>query len=262
MPELIEVEYYRRSLDPVLGQTLRSVRVDPKSFLRPAGAPTAVFDPLLGATLTGTSRRGKLLLLHLTDADGQVGDIGLRFGMTGRLLIDGRCPIEYLEYSSKRNDAAWDRAVLDFAQRVAVRDQRRLGAIEVDPSLDRLGPEATTLDSDDWRRILSGRRKSIKGVLLDQSLIAGFGNLLSDELLWRCGLDPNSAAGTIDESAIERLTSETVIMIEELTLRGGSHTGDSFALRQTGALCSRCGVPMEHATVATRSTWWCRGHQR
>lgn len=262
MPELIEVEYYRRSLDPVVGEKLRSVRIDPISFLRPPGTPVSIFEHLIGATLTGTQRRGKLLLLHLADDDGPLGDIGLRFGMTGRLLVDGGCPIDRLEYSSGRNDPAWDRATLDFGTTIVLRDQRRLGSIEVDPPLHGLGPDATEMDAVAWANIFQGRRKSLKGVLLDQSLVAGLGNLLTDELLWRCGLDPGQPAGGLDRAAISHLSNELMVVIEELTRRGGSHSGDSFSLRSAGAICSICGCPMEHATVAARSTWWCRGHQR
>ena len=262
MPELIEVEYYRRALNPIIGQQLASVAVSPEAFIRPSGTPVAAFDHLRGARLAATRRHGKLLVLELADDGGPVGEIGLRFGMTGRLLIDGVGPIDRLEYSSARNDAAWDRAILQFDARVSVRDQRRLGSIEIDPDTTGLGLNAETIDEATWTTICSRRRKSIKAVLLDQSLAAGLGNLLSDEVLWRSHIDPRHIASELDDAAIGRLSEQVPIVVAELAARGGSHTGDSFALRAEGEQCTICGHSMRHDTVATRSTWWCSGHQR
>ncbi len=261
MPELIEVEYYRRALDPILGQVLRSVAVEPTSFIRPPGTPLGVFRHFSGTQLTNTRRHGKLLILELGDSEGPAGEIGLRFGMTGRLLVDGTSPIDRLEYSSDRNDPAWDRAVLQFDTSVVLRDQRRLGSIVADPDIAHLGSNVESIDEAGWKAICAGRRKSIKAVLLDQKLAAGLGNLLCDEVLWRCRIAPNRSAGDLDAGAFARLASEIPTVIAELTDRGGSHRGDSFALRTDDAQCSICGQTMSHATVATRSTWWCGGHQ-
>lgn len=262
MPELIEVEYYRRALDPVVGQKLCSVTVTPQAFIRPPGTSVDAFSHLLGSVLTRTRRHGKLLILELTGEDGETGEVGLRFGMTGRLLIDDESPIDQLEYSSSRNDPAWDRAILQFDARVAIRDQRRLGSIEVAPDESGLGPNAETLDRAVLGAIVARRRKSIKAVLLDQSLVAGLGNLLCDEVLWRCSIGPARPAQDLGDGELIRLGVELPRCIEQLAERGGSHTGDSFALRTQGAQCTRCGAAMEHCTVATRSTWWCPGHQR
>ncbi len=262
MPELIEVEYYRQALEPLVGEHLRSVRVEPPSFLRPAGTPVAVFDPLIDSTLTDTRRIGKLLLLEMSDVHGVSGEIGLRFGMTGRLLVDGAGPIERLEYSSGRDEPLWDRAILDFGVPVAIRDQRKLGSIEVDPDLGRLGPDVMSLDNHGWETLLGRRRRAIKSVLLDQSLVAGLGNLLTDEILWRADLAPTRPANALSEAEVSQLGEVAELVIEQLTSRGGSHRGDSFALRNSDAECSRCGESMSHETVGGRSTWWCSGHQR
>ena len=261
MPELIEVEYYRRALDPIIGQELRSVMVEPESFIRPLGAPPAAFASLHGTWLSHTRRHGKLLVLEMSDAAGHVGEIGMRFGMTGRLLVEGQSPIERLEYSSARDDPAWDRAVLHFDSVVSMRDQRRLGSIEMDPDTARLGPNAESISASEWGAICKGRRKSIKAVLLDQRLAAGLGNLLCDEVLWRSHIAPDRAARNLDVAAVERIALTVPVVVAELTARGGSHRGDSFALRHDGSQCSICGHHMRHDTIATRSTWWCGNHQ-
>src|SRR5690606_7502787 len=119
------------------------------------------------------------------------------FGMTGRLLVDGGAAIDRLEYSSDRNDPGWDRFVLTFREGgdLRLRDPRRLGGIELDPDESRLGPDALGLTPAQLRRALDGSAQPLKARLLDQARIAGIGNLLADEILWRAGLDPARPAG-------------------------------------------------------------------
>lgn len=105
MPELIEVEFYRTALTPLIGGPVEAVHVPDESFTRPKGTPTEVFSQLVGESLTATSRLGKLLMLHFGEAGSagvQTGELtlGMRFGMTGRLLVDGTGPIDKLEYAS------------------------------------------------------------------------------------------------------------------------------------------------------------------
>jgi len=264
VPELIEVEYYRRALDRVLGQDVIDVGVSPASYLRPDGEGAAQLAVLVGTTCTHTSRRGKLLLVHFAQAGEPVHTLGIRFGMTGRLLIDGTGPIERLEYSSGRNDPAWDRFRLRLANaEVVVRDQRRLGSVELDAGTDGLGFEASDVSPEDLERVLSGRTKAIKALLLDQSLLAGLGNLLADEVLWRSGIAPSRPCDELSRSDIESLAATIRHTVAELSERGGSHRGDSFSLRSVDAICPKCGSQsMVHATVGGRSTWSCRRHQR
>lgn len=263
MPELIEVEYYRRALDAVVGQDVVDVTVDPPAYLRPPGSDPTELTSLRATTLTGTSRRGKLLLLHFSEASDEVHTLGLRFGMTGRLLIDGEGPIERLEYSSGKNDPSWDRAVITLqSARVSIRDPRRLGSLELDATFEGLGPEASTLEASELEEAVRGRTKAIKAVLLDQALIAGLGNLLSDETLWRAGVAPSRPAGELTVDEVRTLASEIRRTVADLTARGGSHMGDSFSLRADGEACTRCGGAMAHATIGGRSTWSCRVHQR
>lgn len=260
MPELIEVEQYREALDVLCGETVRSVDIPDSAFVRPREAPLEVFDALVGRTLASTSRHGKLLLAHFGTKDDYV--VGMRFGMTGRLLIDGVSPIETLEYASGRNDPAWDRAILDVGgHRVAMRDQRRLGSIELDPDTRQLGVEASTLTASALSGICTRRTKAIKAVLLDQALVAGLGNLLVDETLWQAGIDPRRSAGALSGHEIDAVAAQAVATVRTLSARGGSHTGDSFELRHLDATCHRCAGSMSHDTVGGRSTWWCATHQ-
>lgn len=263
MPELIEVEYYKRALDPLIGQRIGSISFPDEHYTRPVGTPAEAFSQVNGDLLVATSRRGKLLCLH-TGASAEHVDtvLGLRFGMTGRLLIDGVGPIDRLEYSSGRNDPTWDRCVLMIGNSaVAMRDPRRLGSVELDPDLASLGVEAATLTGKQLRTALARRTKAIKAVLLDQKLVAGLGNLLVDEALWAAGVAPNRPANTLTADEIEVLATTAQGTVRQLTKRGGSHMGDTFSERADDGVCPKDGHSMQHDTVGGRSTWWCPNHQ-
>ena len=120
--------------------------------------------------------------------------------MTGRLLVDGQAAIDRLEYSSDRNDPTWDRFGLDFADGGALRlrDPRRLGGVELDPDEGRLGVDAAAIGAAQLRDLLAGSEAPLKARLLDQARIAGIGNLLADEMLWRAGLDPARPAASLE----------------------------------------------------------------
>lgn len=262
MPELIEVELYRRALDPLIGSIVESVDVRHPAFVRPAGAPVQLFAQIVGLELIATERIGKLLLLKLGGHDDPFA-VGLRFGMTGRLLIDGSGPIEQLEYASDRNDEGWDRVVFRIGSvTVAVRDQRRLGSIELDPDLASLGPDAASLVAPALVRAIGSRTKALKALLLDQTLVSGLGNLLVDEILWRAAIDPRTPVSALSSPAIVALADTIRATVHDLTKRGGSHTGDTFVHRVPGARCPRCAHPMQRDQVGGRTTWWCPEHQR
>ena len=102
----------------------------------------------------------------------------------------------------------------------------------------------------------------LKARLLDQSRIAGVGNLLADEILWRAGLSPLRPTGWLLPAELRRLHRHLRATLEELLERGGSHMGDLMAERRVGGRCRRDGAELAHGTVGGRSTWWCPAHQR
>ena len=256
---MIEVEYYRRVAERTLGRTIARVHAPDDWYLKGGTTATALRRTLREATVTGTRRVGKLLLLD-TDA----ATLGLRFGMTGRLLVDGAGPIEKLEYSSGRNEPSWTRFALRFdgGGELAVVDPRRLGGVVLDPSLDHLGIDALDIRQRDLRAMLDHSRAPIKAWLLDQSHVAGVGNLLADEILWRAAIDPSRAAASLDEDEVKVLHRTLGRTIRLLTKRGGSHTGDLQVARVRGATCPRDGAPLQRRTIGTRTTYSCPAHQR
>jgi formamidopyrimidine-DNA glycosylase len=209
--------------------------------------------------VTATRRIGKLLLVDTTGPT-----LGLRFGMTGRLVVDGRAPIEKLEYSSHRDDPAWVRFALRFDRMGDLRmvDPRRLGGVELEPDESGLGIDALTVRPAQLRHLLARSRAPVKAWLLDQSHLAGVGNLLADEALWRAGIDPARPAASLDEGEVRRLHRHLRTTITTLTDRGGSHTGDLHVARVRGATCPRDGAPLLRRTIGGRTTYSCPRHQR
>lgn len=258
MPEMLEIEAYRRAAEPVLGRTVSSVHAPDEWYAKGDTTTEQLRAVLPGVTVTGLRRIGKLMLV---DTDGPV--LGLRYGMTGRILVDEAAPIEALEYSSDRNDPAWDRFGVDFSGggSLVIRDPRRLGGVELDPDESKLGPDAAAVTRTPFGAIVSGSSAPLKARLMDQAKLAGLGNLLVDETLFRAGLAPDRRANSLADEEISRLhrTMRRTIMV--LGERGGSHTGDLQPARVRGGLCPRDGAELNRADVGGRTTYWCSQHQ-
>ncbi|HVX23530.1 MAG TPA: DNA-formamidopyrimidine glycosylase family protein [Acidimicrobiales bacterium] len=293
MPELLEVEYYRQLAVHALGRPIRSVAVPDRLVLRGDLTLAALRRALVGRSLAAARRRGKLLLL---DTDGDGPTLGMRFGMTGGLVLDDRQAIEDLLYAPVGFGRQWVRFGLHFADGGALllHDPRRFGRVVLDPDEDALGPDAATVTVAQLRgalatrpaaagpaghgRMESGRPASgraeggrpasrrgggpaLKARLLDQSRLAGLGNLLVDEVLWRAALSPCRLTGSLSDADVRRLAQNIRSTVAQLLRRGGSHTGDLMAERRTGGHCPKDGADLRRATVGGRTTWWCPRHQ-
>lgn len=260
MPELPEVEAYRRLAEvAALGRLVTSVEAPDAWFLKGGLVAHEVQAALVGCRLVAARRRGKLLVLD-TDAG---HTLGLRFGMTGRLIVDGTAGVDELLYSSRRDDPAWDRFTLRFlAGSLRVNDPRRLGGVVFDPDEEALGPDALVVTAAELVAILAGSAAPLKARLLDQSRLAGVGNLMADELLWQAGLSPQRTASSLRPAETRRLHDELGRTIETLIERGGSHQGDMTPHRRPGGMCPRDGAGLQRATVGGRTTWWCPRHQK
>lgn len=259
MPELIEVEAYREVAERTVGRTVSAVAADDAWYLKGGLTGGALRTSVVGQTVVAARRIGKLLLL---DTSGPT--LGLRFGMTGRVLVDGQGPIDKLEYASGRDEPGWVRFALRFDDGGALElvDPRRLGGVQLDPDTDHLGPDALAVKAAPLGEALAASRAPLKAWLLDQGRVAGIGNLLADEILWRAGLDPARAARSLDADEVTALHRHILRTIRLLTRRGGSHTGDLQVARQRGATCPRDGAPLQRRTIGTRTTYSCPLHQR
>ncbi|HUF98809.1 MAG TPA: DNA-formamidopyrimidine glycosylase family protein [Ilumatobacter sp.] len=275
MPEGLEAEIYRRSAVACVGRTIEAVQVDD---MQPEAIEIRASLP--GSTVTSVGRHGKLVLVEL-HTEGIVpgtipsvvhrngGDLtlGLHFGMTGRLIIDGAAAIDRLEYGSNRDDPAWNRLIITFVggQVLRVNDPRRWARFTMEPDDERLGPDVLSLTRADLAVGTAKRQRALKAVLLDQTVIAGFGNLCVDEVLWHASLDPRRPAGGLSSRELGRLWRTTIAELPAMLGRGGSHTGTiNPALRASGGPCPRrsCCGHLQRGEVGGRTTIWCPSHQR
>ena len=261
MPELPEVEAYRALAEAALDRPIEAVDA-PDAWILKGGIDAAVVtSALTGRSFAAARRRGKLLLLD-TSGDGPV--LGVRFGMTGRLVVDGRAGVDRLLYSSDQGLALWDRFAVRFADGGDLRlhDPRRLGGVFLDPDEDRLGVDVLTVTPAALRAALGRSTAPLKARLMDQAHLAGVGNLLADETLWRAGLDPRRPAGSLTPAEHRRLHTHLRASVADLIARGGSHAGDLMPARARGGTCPRDGTPLARDTVGGRTTFWCPKHQR
>ena len=260
MPEVLEVESYRALAQRLAGH--RIVRGWADAYVaKKLSSPSAWARAVKGLTLTGTSRRGKLLIL---ETDGVT--LGLRFGMTGVLLIDEEAGIDGLFYGPHEYKAQWVRAGLEFddGRKLILHDPRRLARCEIDPDLSALGPDALTLTKKQFDSVVAiarGEGPAIKARLLDQHVVAGVGNLLGDEILFDAGIDPRTPTGLLDDDQRQRLFAAFTKTMRVLKKRGGSHLGTHMPGRFPGGVCPLDGATMLSTTVGGRTTYWCAAHQ-
>ena len=258
MPEIIEVEAYRRAISATVGRTVARVHAPDEWFAKRGTTTDALRLELTGANVEAVRRKGKLVIV---DTDGP--RLGLRFGMTGKIVVDGAMPIDHLLYDSPRHEPDWDRFGLQFTDGGAMmlRDPRRLGGVQLDPDEEALGPDAMSLTLAQLRRALAGSTVALKARLLDQRRLAGLGNLLADEALWRAGLSPLRPAESLEPAETARLYRAIRRTLSILGERGGSHTGDLQPARLRGGCCPRDGAQLRREQVGGRTTYWCPEHQ-
>jgi formamidopyrimidine-DNA glycosylase len=244
MPELPEAERARALIESrALGRRVAAVD-DADTWVCRPHHPGEIEAALTGATLLAAGRRGKTLWVESDTAP----PLGLHLGMAGRIVVD--------EPVSPRG---WDRFLIRFDDggTLALRDMRRLGRVLLDPDLSRLGPDAAEISPSEFRRRVGRGHAPLKARLMNQSVIAGVGNLLADEALWRARLSPLREAGSLSQEELDSLRRKVRAATRRAVQRGGAHTGDLIPHRRPGGVCPRCGAVLERAGVGGRTTYWC-----
>ena len=256
MPELPEVERAARTLArAALGKTIVAVRaIHPalRRKLSPARSRAAK-----GKRIETIDRRGKHQLLGLDSGDTLV----VHFRMNGDWEV------------GTTSDALdrFARAVieLDDGTRISLVDRRALSSITLDKqgssSLPKLGKEASdkSLDADYLAQALQRRKKiAIKPALMDQSVLAGLGNIYAAEALWEAEIDPRSPASRMSKEKLARLVDAIRLVLSPRRRRPGRYTEtrgrDRFAVYdREGQICRRCGGTVERIVQAGRSTYFC-----
>jgi formamidopyrimidine-DNA glycosylase len=269
MPELAEVDYFRKRWNPGLKQRIETVEVHAgKRIFR--GIDLREFEKALaGATLQRSESLGKQMLFvaRKPGAKARVW-IGLHLGMTGELRV------EKPDYAAAKHD----HLILRQAKRVLVfEDARLFGRVlfaegEEAPSWwaglppDLLSPAFTV---GELEKFLKRRAKApIKAVLLMQERFPGIGNWMADEILWRAGIHPRQAAGTLDSAQTRALYRDIRWVCREALRIIGTNWGDPpkswlFSHRwKKGGTCPRTGAKLQHATIGGRTTCWSPARQK
>jgi formamidopyrimidine-DNA glycosylase len=244
VPELPEAERARAAIER-RALHRRIVAVDDRdTYVSRPHAPGEIEAALVGHELVSAHRRGKTMWIE-TDG-GPV--LGLHLGMAGAIAIDG-----------EEAPNGWDRFVLEFADggRLALRDKRRLGRAVLEPNLDRLGPDAEDITRTAFRARVGASRTPVKARLMDQSVVAGIGNLLADEILWQARIDPRRPADSLSQEELDTLRRATRATLRRTIRRGGAHTGDFMPARERHGICPRCGAEVARDRIGGRTTYWC-----
>jgi len=253
MPELPDVEVFRRYLEATsLHQEIKGLEVDDGRVIR--GSLAELERSLRGKKLSAARRHGKHLFAA---ADG--GWLELHFGMTGSL--------DY--HRDAADDPPYSHAVIRFANgfRLAFVDRRKLGHLGWVPDLEAyleeedLGPDALSLDREGFRRLAEGRRGQVKCWLMDQSALAGLGNVYSDEVLFQAGIPPRRPVAELSGQDLDALF-DALHRVADSAIEAGVDPGrmpDDFLVprRQPGAACPRCGTPLEDRKVCGRTSYRC-----
>jgi formamidopyrimidine-DNA glycosylase len=273
VPELPEVESARATIEAAALHRRISDVDDTDTYECRPHAPGDLAGALVGRSLTAAHRRGKSLWCDTSGVgrsrtSGPV--LGLHLGMSGRILVTdvqgaltegGDWLGGRYGRGAEQTDRkpVWDRFTLTFADGGTLRlfDKRRLGRVRLDPDLSHLGPDAEEVDLDDFAARVGGGKAPVKARLLDQSVVAGVGNLLADQTLWEAGISPARPADQLSVSELQRLHTALQHATKDAIARGGVHTGEVIPFRTAGAHCPRCGTEMTRATIGGRTTWWC-----
>ena len=249
---------------------------DTDSYVCRPHAPGQIRDALLGRQLIAAHRRGKTMWCETSGLDGSAEhgsaehgpDLGLHLGMAGRIVVESPGLETVWGGEPFRRDAQparaqWDRFRLDFADggSLVLFDKRRLSRVRLNPGLAALGPDAGTVTEAEFRDLVRRGTVAVKARLLDQSKIAGVGNLLADEALWQARISPQAPAGSLSRPAVNRLYQSLQAALASAEAHGGVHTGEVIAARRRGGVCPRCGAPMRQGVVGGRTTWWCSREQ-
>jgi formamidopyrimidine-DNA glycosylase len=293
MPELPEVETVVRDLAPQLsGRRVESVQVtaDPAILARLIRYPTPgrFIRRMQGRTIRTVERRGKYIVMPLDDPaairaaesrNGEAQRFIVHLGMTGHLRVwePEEAPVKHTHF----------RARLDSGVELRYDDQRQFGRLLLGRQAElvaarafpgRLGPEPIhgDLTEAQFAELVKARRRSVKSALLDQSFLAGVGNIYADEACFRAGIRPSrwthrltarerralySAIQEVLENSIAARGSSVIDYVDAFGVRG-SNQEKLLVYGRAGEPCLTCGTPLRGTRLAGRGTVYCRRCQR
>jgi formamidopyrimidine-DNA glycosylase len=267
VPELPEVESARAVIERN-GLRRRIADVDDSdTYVCRPHVPGEIRHALLGTELITAMRQGKSMWCQTGLSSGAV-TLGIHLGMSGKIVIadpdgtevDGG---DYWEGGREPGDYRWARFTVTFDDggRLMLVDPRRLGRIRLNPPVDQLGPDAQRITPMQFRAVLAGSTAPVKARIMDQRRIAGIGNLLADEILWRARIHPARIASSLTAPEQGRLLRASRDAIRAALHHGGVHTLKIISYRRRGSTCPRDHAPMNTGRIDGRTSWWCSAEQ-
>jgi Formamidopyrimidine-DNA glycosylase len=259
MPELPDVEVFRRYFDATsLHKDVREVQVNVPRVLAGITA-SGLREKLVGDQFRSSQRVGKYLFGALKNSW-----MVFHFGMTGR-LYSYRAP-------AKQPDHTAVLIQFDHGDTLAYIDIRKFGKIALTPSIESfvrntdLGPDVLSISEEAFTDRLRGMRGSAKSTLMNQSILAGIGNIYSDEILFQAGIHPETRIDTLDRETIHRLFV-TLREVLETAIEAGAEVDalpGTFLIpqRKKGGTCPHCGHPLHTRTFGGRTSYFCPERQR
>ena len=261
MPELPDVEIFKRYVDATaLHQTIKEVSAKSRQILRGV-SPQTLAQKLQGHQLASTWRHGKCLFLQLEEHG---GSLVLHFGMTGFLKYckDGKAMPPYTRLLLGFSNGAY----LAFAC------QRMLGKVafaDDDQAYIEergLGPDALALEWEPFKERLAAKRRSIKAALMDQGLLAGIGNIYSDEILFQVRVHPHTEVSKLSEAVLHQIYKTIRAVLEQAIQCQVDPTRmpQSWLLphRDPKGQCPSCGEALLRDKVNQRSAYLCPNCQK
>jgi formamidopyrimidine-DNA glycosylase len=267
MPELPEVESARSVIERK-GLRRRIADVDDTdTFVCRPHPPGEIRHALLGGEFAAAMRRGKSMWLETDPGSGVT--LGIHLGMSGKIVIADANGAEvdggdYWEGRRQSGDYRWARFTVTFDDggRLMLVDPRRLGRVRLNPPVEELGPDAQLITPAQFRAALAaGSSAPVKARIMDQRRIAGIGNLLADEILWRARVHPARPVSSLTAAEESRLLRASRDAIRTALRDGGVHTLTIIPYRRRGGTCPRDHAPMSTAAVDGRTSWWCSAEQ-
>lgn len=253
MPELPEVAYQKIYVDSTsLLQKIVKVDLGATKIFQ---SPKKEFEEtLLGNEFISTSQIGKYLLVELKRA----GFLVIHFGMTGKLVFFNHDEIQ---------KHAQLTVTFDNGSRLSFICPRKFGKLFLTSGIEDfrkekdLGPHATEISKTDFQQLFDGKRGSVKTALMDQSFIAGLGNLYVDEMLYQSGIHPKSKSENLTEKDLSNMFNKMVAILDTVTKckTEGIAVPESYlrSHRTEGEDCPNGKVKIEMIKVGGRSTYFC-----
>ncbi len=278
MPELPEVETVRRGLaDRLNSFEIKEIEVCRARAIASPGGVDQFVAGLTGATVGAWSRRGKYLMAQL---EPNRGNWGVHLRMTGQFQWHAKpappCNHTRVRFWNQSNEELRFVDVRSFGEMWWVPEGEDLDTVMT--GLKRLGPEpfSDAFTGAYLKQRLKDSTRPIKTALLDQSLVAGVGNIYADESLFAAGIPPLTASGKLSIEQLVRLRDQLINVLNisigvggttfsdfrDLEGVNGNYGGQSWVYRRSGQPCRRCGTPICREKLSGRSTHWCPNCQR